>query len=106
MIPKPTKRKKKKYKTPLPKGDRFCQGCGSTSQLEVHHVYYGVGNRNLSSKHECVEWLCNECHRGNNGVHGINKDLDNKLKVKHQEILEISISRQEFIKLFGRNYLG
>ena len=104
MIPKPTNKKKKKSKTPLPTGDKYCVGCGTTHNLEIHHVF-GASNRNNSNKYKCIEWLCSNCHRGNNGVHGINRYLDTKLKQEHQERLEKEITRKIFIRIFGRSYL-
>jgi len=99
------KKKKKKVKTHTPDGDKYCQGCGSTVGLEVHHVY-GASSRDESSRHNCVEWLCHTCHRGKNGVHGQNKALDTMLKQKHQLRLEKSgMTRQEFRYLFGKGYL-
>lgn len=114
MIPKPTKKKKKKPKTPVPNGGKYCQGCNTTHNLEIHHVYYG-SNRNLSSEHGFVEWLCNNCHRSKNGVHGENKALDVELKQKHQFMWEQALietemvtpedAREAFIKFIGKNYL-
>ena len=93
----------KKLKTPLP--DTYeCIGCGSTYNLEVHHVFC-ASNRNNSNLYKCTEYLCYDHHRGNNGVHSGNKQLDTTLKQKHQERLEKGMTRQEFIKIFGRNYL-
>ena len=97
-------KKKRKIKTPIPGGIKCCQGCGVTTQLEIHHVY-GSSNRNNSSKYNCVEWLCSNCHRGKNGVHGENEALNMQLKQKHQLRLEKEMSREEFISLFGKNYL-
>lgn len=99
------KKRKKKEKTPIPDGDKYCQGCGVVVGLEVHHVY-GASSRNHSSKYGCVEWLCYECHRGKNGVHGQNKALDAMLKQKHQLRLENKgMTRDEFRRLFGKSYL-
>ena len=93
-----------KIKTPLPKGDKECIECKSQYGCEVHHVY-GAANKNFSNEYGCTEWLCYEHHRGNSGVHGGNRELDLKLKRKHQERLELEMNREKFIKLIGRNYL-
>jgi len=113
-LKKPEKKKKKKEKTPIPKGEKRCAGCGSSYNLEIHHVYGGP-NRKISSKYGFVEWLCSCCHREKNGVHGENKVLDIELKQKHQldweqalietEMLTADDSRRCFIKLIGKNYL-
>ena len=104
MIEKPKKTKKKKVKTPMPDTKKYCVGCGTEYNLEIHHVF-GNSSRNASSEYKCVDWLCSNCHRGNNGVHGINRYLDTKLKQEHQERLEKEMTREEFVKLFGRSYL-
>ena len=54
--------------------------------LEVHHCCHGTANRSLADKHGLWVYLCNECHRGTNGVHGKG-------------------SREEFRAIFGKSYL-
>ena len=104
MLNKPTNKKKNKIKTPIPNTDKYCVGCGVNYNLEIHHVFGGA-NRNNSNEYNCTEWLCSNCHRGNNGVHGINRYLDTKLKQEHQERLEKEMTREEFLRIFGRSYL-
>lgn len=107
MLAKPTKKKKKRVFTPTPDGPKVCQGCGIEYGLEIHHVY-NKSARNFSSENKCVEWLCNECHRGVNGVHGTNcnRKLNTRLKKKHQTRLENEgMTRLEFIFFVGRNYI-
>lgn len=52
------KKPKPRVKTPRPEGEYKCAGCGKTKYLQIHHVYFNRGNRDLSSMHKCVEWIC------------------------------------------------
>lgn len=81
-----------------------CYVCGSP-YIQIHHCIYGVANRKLSDKYGLVVPLCCEHHTGNAGVHR-NKDLDLHLKKLSQEAFERKYgARNEFIRVFGRNYL-
>lgn len=81
-----------------------CFRCGSTYNLETHHVFYGK-NRPLSDKYGLTVRLCPSCHRGKNGVH-FNKGFNDKLKEFGQECFEASHPRLDFVKVFGKNYKG
>lgn len=81
-----------------------CFVCGSP-YVEVHHVIYGTANRKLSDKYGLIVPLCHEHHRGQTGVH-FKRDLDIHLKKLAQEKFEAKIgARNEFIRVFGKNYL-
>lgn len=82
-----------------------CFRCGSTRNLEVHHVFFGNANRKLSDKYGLTVKLCPYCHRGMNGVHN-NHGFDLKLKEFGQECFEASHPRLSFLKIFGKNYKG
>lgn len=108
--PKRTKTKKrpKKVPTPTPEGDHACCECGKTKYLEIHHIFFGdKSTRDNSSRYKAVEWCCYHCHRAQpTGIHGGNRELDLKLKRKHQKRLESEgMSREEFRRLFGKSYL-
>lgn len=81
-----------------------CLICGSSQGLELHHVFYGYGLRQLSDKFGMVAVLCRECHRGGRGVH-LNHELDLELKQEFQRRFEQTHSRQAFMAIFGRNWL-
>ena len=84
-----------------------CLVCGRISNLHKHHIFEGVGRRELSEKFGCWCYLCARHHNMDNcGVHH-NKKFDLKLKRKCQKILENEKgwSREQFINVFGRNYL-
>lgn len=84
--------------------ERKCIVCGSTRGTEVHHLYFGVPGRKNSERYGLKVCLCREHHTGNSGVHQ-NRELDLKLKRIGQAAFEEQHSRDEFMKIFGRNYL-
>ena len=79
---------------------------GSTYNLEEHHIFFGTANRKISEKNGLKVWLTPEEHKGTYGVHGKHaKNLDIKLKQEAQRKYEETHTREEFIKLIGKNYL-
>jgi hypothetical protein len=85
-----------------------CYNCGRYGQTEEHHALHGTANRKICDGYPLLKFdLCPECHRGTNGVHGKNgHDLNLKFKKTAQILFETHYgTREEFIKLFGRNYL-
>ena len=79
---------------------------GATYNLEEHHIFFGTANRKISEKYGLKVWLTSEEHRGTYGVHGkYGKTLDEKLKREAQKKFEKNHTREEFIRLIGRNYL-
>ena len=81
-----------------------CFICGSERNIENHHVFFGVANRKLSDKYGLTVPLCSYCHRGQNGVHKGNYQLDLYIKRYAQMQFEKEYSYEEFMELFGRNY--
>jgi hypothetical protein len=94
---------KKRIYSKLQEDTDYCFICGRYG-TEIHHVFFGTGNRKLSDKYGMVVGLCYNHHRGNNGVH-FNKELDLKLKRYAQEVFTDIYSEREFLAVFGRNYL-
>lgn len=83
-----------------------CLVCGSMQNIHLHHIYYGVKNRKISDRNGFTCYLCLQHHEGTNGVHGKNgHELDVELKIACQKKFEETHSRDEFMKLIGRNYL-
>lgn len=82
----------------------YCFICGRYG-TEIHHVFYGTGNRKISDQYGLVVGLCYNHHRGQNGVHHGNKELDVFLKQTAQRIFIDKYSESEYFALFGRNYL-
>ena len=78
-----------------------CCYCGSIYQLTKHEIFE-VRNRQNSMKYGFVLPLCLKCHRK------LQEDADfiDKWKKKAQEYFENNIgTREDFLKIFRRNYL-
>ena len=83
---------------------RWCKVCGSP-EVECHHIFFGP-YRSKADKYGLTVYLCPTHHRDHKlGVHGLNKELDLRLKRLGQMKFEEKHSRKEFMKAFGRNYL-
>lgn len=87
--------------------DKKCFFCGTTRDLEEHHIFFGTANRKLSEKDGLKVWLCREHHTGNSGVHH-NKERDLILKRYAEEIYLQYYEKtiEDFIKRYGKNYIG
>jgi len=103
MIPKPKHRRRRPKNNPKPTASDFCAVCGRP-YAETHEVFFGNGKRELSILYRLQVNLCSEHHTGMTGPH-LNREFDLQLKREWQEIFEVSRSREEFIKLFGKSYL-
>ena len=83
-----------------------CYRCGTTQDLQLHHIFYGTANRKLSDIDGCVVYLCQRHHTGAQGVH-FNKKIDLTLKARCElawlEYYDKTID--DFIARYGRNYL-
>lgn len=85
--------------------NKECYVCGQTTNLHSHRVFFGSANRKLSEKYGMKVWLCGAHHNQSNaGVH-FNRQLDLRLKMDAQRVFEKQHSREEFMQIFGRNYL-
>lgn len=69
-----------------------CFVCGKETNIELHHIYEGK-LRKLSDRYGLTVCLCREHHRGKNGVHGGNIELDKSLK---------KLAKTKFIKYYGK----
>lgn len=87
--------------------DRCCYVTGRTDNLHKHHIFYGSGNRKISEKNGFWVWLTGVYHNQDSrlGVHLGNVELDMALKEQAQRVFEETHSREEFMRLIGRNYL-
>ena len=93
-----------KYKTSIVDGGRkCCYLCGTTHQLEIHHIYSGAF-RKLSTQYGLVVTLCASCHRGVNGVHNNYEKMAYLRKIGQQQFNKFYPSLN-FMKIFRRNYL-
>lgn len=85
--------------------NKECFFCKATQNLECHHIFGGTSNRKNSEKYGLKVWLCNKHHTGSNDSVHHNKKMADTLKQIGQEAFEKNGTRQEFMKIFGRNYL-
>lgn len=81
-----------------------CYVCGS-SHVECHHIYFGTANRKISDAYGCVIGLCNFHHTGSEQAVHFNKNLDMALKKECQRRFQKQYPNEDFMKLFGKNYL-
>jgi hypothetical protein len=82
-----------------------CYLTGATVELHKHHIFHGTALRKISENNGFWVWLRWDWHNGAKyGVH-FNRDLDLRLKRECQEKFEETNSREEFMKIIGKNYL-
>lgn len=81
-----------------------CYLCKRITRAEEHHIFGGP-NRKLSERYGLKVYLCPFCHRDNkNGAHG-SREVAEHLKRIGQAAFERDHTREEFVKIFGKNYL-
>lgn len=102
MFPKPQYKKQRIKKEPAIFIQGECFNCGSTHRIQTHHIY-GAANRPLSERYGLYVSLCLECHIS--VTENKNMKLVKKLKQEGQRRFEKRHSREEFKKIFKRNYL-
>lgn len=84
--------------------EKRCYFCGAVNGLHLHHIYGGA-NRSISDRNGFVVYLCVRHHTGEQtGVHG-DEALKNRLKKICQREFEKTHSREEFMRLIGKNFL-
>lgn len=84
--------------------DDRCFLCGSTTWLERHHCIVG-SYRKLSDQYGLTVKLCHYCHNEPPlGAH-FNRDTAEYLRKAAQRAFEKKYSHDEFIRVFGRNFL-
>lgn len=85
--------------------NKCCYVCGSTRNLNEHHIFYGTALRRISEVHGLKVWLCKDHHTNKQtGVH-FDKRLNLHLKQIAQRVFEAKYSREMFMEAIGRNYL-
>lgn len=91
-------------KSIIQKDKEKCFICGSENWIEEHHCFGGA-NRKLSEKYGLKVYLCHYCHNEKpNGVH-FNYEKMAKLRRIAQSKFEETHTREEFMKIFGKNYM-
>ena len=82
-----------------------CYVCGAARPLERHHIYGGNPGRKLSERYGLTIHLCCFHHRDSKeGIH-FNKALRKQLQEEGQRAFEKIHTREEFLEVFGRNYI-
>ena len=81
-----------------------CYVCGSTRELELHHIMHGTANRRWSTRLGLVCYLCRTHHTGKYGVHS-DPDLNRMLQQTAQAAFEKTRTRAEWMNIFKKNYL-
>lgn len=89
----------------LLKDEEECYICGTPLNLHKHHIYAGTANRKLSEEYGCWVYLCATHHNMSRFSVHQNREIDLGLRRKCQEAFEQTHTRQEFVAIFGRNYL-
>lgn len=86
--------------------EKACYICGATSNLHLHHIFYGMANRKISDAEGCVVYLCQPHHTGAISVHNYRKlDLTLKAKCQIEWQKQNKKTKEDFIKRFGKSYL-
>lgn len=97
---------KKQLKSRVQEDLSCCIVC-HRSPTQIHHVFFGYGNRRNSEKYGYIVGLCLDHHTGAHGIHTNNKQLETDLKRMCQMDFEENIgTRDDFRKIFGKSYLG
>lgn len=82
-----------------------CFICKSIYGLQEHHIFFGTANRKKSEQEGLKVWLCLEHHTGSKISPHYSREVDLKLKRIAQAKYEETHTREEFMQLFGKNYL-
>ena len=86
--------------------EKECWVTGKTNWLEEHHIFTGNPNRQNSEKYGLKVYLHYDYHRGKKGVHSGNRELADMLQKVGQKAFEEKCgTRQDFMFIFGKNYL-
>lgn len=88
--------------------EAVCWLCGKPA--ECHHVYAGVGRRQVSDREGCYIYLCHEHHQGQTGVHSdirfkdwLKRDCQQRWE--EREGLHGEEAHEAFRRLFGQSYV-
>lgn len=84
----------------------LCHRNGNGDPLEEHHIFEGTGLRSLSEKYGLKVHLCaHRCHKyGPESVHQ-NIEVRRKLQAEGQRRFEEENPEEDFLAIFGKNYL-
>jgi hypothetical protein len=114
LYPKqPTRKKRKKHRRSIlhDKSSRTCYLCmtlhndwNPKRNLEEHHIFGGP-NRSLSEEYGLKVYLCTGHHRcGPEAVHQ-NAGINRQLQAAGQRAFIEEYPKEDFQRIFGRNYM-
>lgn len=84
--------------------NRICYRSGAAAGTELHHIF-GASNKANSEKYGLLVYLRHDLHNEPpDGVHH-NKKANLKLKQAAQRAFMANYPNEDFLKIFGRNYL-
>ncbi len=83
----------------------ICSMKGRIRKAECTHHIFGGPLRKISERNGFTIPSCNADHNMSNEAVHFNRKLDLKLKSICQQVYEKTHTRQEWMKLVGRNYL-
>lgn len=96
----------KKYKNApsILQDEKECFLSGTHEGLERHHIYGGA-NRHNSAKYGLWVWLRHDLH--NEPPDGVHFNIDNNRLLQRigQRAFELRYPDEDFVQIFGRNYL-
>ena len=85
--------------------EKRCFLSGRTDALEKHHIF-GAANRKLSEQYGLWVWLNHWYHNEPPvGVHHNKEAMDYLHREGQKRFEEIHGSREDFMRIFGRNFL-
>lgn len=85
---------------------KTCPICGQRA-TELHHIMFKSQMKQLENCELNFIYLCPDCHRGTNGVHGKNgHKLDKKFKLMFQNKLEILFVKDKLTRTDIKDALG
>ncbi len=94
------------------KGDRTCWLCmrlngdyDTREGLQEHHAIPGTAGRKLSERYGLKVYLCR--HHHTDGPEAVHNNVGNMqlIKRKAQEAFERAYSHEEWMEVFGKNYI-
>lgn len=78
-----------------------CYLCGRYGPSDVHHCIHGTAGRNLADRYGLTVHLCHSCHMR---LHDTGW-MDRHLEQAAQRAFETDHSHEEWMRIFGKNYL-
>ena len=88
-----------------PNPAEVCYICGKGGKLHKHHIFGGNPRRRHSEHYGLTVHLCPECHTGGKEAVHADKEIMEALHKIGQAAFERDHSRQQFVQVFGKNYL-